>query len=140
VTHLIDGWSIAPIFQVYTGFPYEAFVSGNLTGGTVGGINGSGSSSNRFPLLPRNSFSAPGVKNFDLRLSRRFHINERMNVEFLGEAFNILNRTQFTGVNTTAYNLGGTTLTYQSAFGTLSEAGGTLYRERQIQLSARFQF
>jgi hypothetical protein len=140
LTHVIDGWSIAPIFQIYTGFPYEAFVSGNLTGGTVGGINGSGSSSNRFPLLPRNSFSAPGVKNFDVRLSRRFHINERMNVEFLGEAFNVLNRTQFTGVNTTAYNLGGTTLTYQNAFGTLNEAGGTLYRERQIQLSARFQF
>jgi hypothetical protein len=140
VTHLIDGWSIAPIFQFYTGFPYDAVVSGNITGGTVGGLNGAGSSSNRFPLLPRNDFTAPGVKNFDLRLSRRFYIKEGVSVEFLGEAFNILNRTQFTGVNTTAYNLAGTTLTYQAAFGTLNEAGGTLYRERQVQLSARFQF
>ncbi|MEP7337836.1 MAG: hypothetical protein ABI977_08830, partial [Acidobacteriota bacterium] len=140
VTALIDGWSMAPIFQFYTGLPYEGLVSGNVTGGTVGGLNGSGSSSNRLPLIGRNNFTAPGVKNFDLRLSRKFYIKEKMNIEFLGEAFNVLNRTQFTGVNTTMYNLSGTTLTYQAPFGTLTEAGGTLYRERQIQLGLRFQF
>lgn len=140
VTALIDGWSIAPIFQLYTGLPYDGLVSGNLTGGTVGGLNGAGSSNNRLPLLERNAFTAPGVKNFDLRLSRKFYIKEKMNIEFLGEAFNVLNRTQFTGVNTAMYNLSGTALTYQAAFGTLNEAGGTLYRERQIQLGLRFQF
>lgn len=139
-TALIDGWSIAPIFQFYTGLPYDGLVSGNVTGGTVGGLNGAGSSSNRLPLIGRNNFTAPGVKNFDLRLSRKFYIKEKMNVEFLGEAFNLFNRTQFTGVNTTMYNLSGTTLTYQAPFGTLTEAGGTLYRERQIQLGLRFQF
>jgi hypothetical protein len=111
-----------------------------LAGTQGGGLNGAGSSSNRLPLLERNAFSAPGVKNFDLRLSRRFYIKERMNVEILGEAFNIFNRTQFTGVNTTMYNLSGTTLTFQPIFGTLFEAGGTLYRERQVQIGARFQF
>jgi hypothetical protein len=140
VTTLFDGWSIAPIFQFYTGLPYNGFVSGSLAGTQGGGLNGAGSSSNRLPLLERNAFSAPGVKNFDLRLSRRFYIKERMNVEILGEAFNIFNRTQFTGVNTTMYNLSGTTLTFQPIFGTLFEAGGTLYRERQVQIGARFQF
>jgi len=140
VTALIDGWSIAPIFQFYTGLPYEGFVSGSLSGGTAGGLNGAGSSSNRLPLLERNAFTGPGVKNFDLRLSRRFYIKERINVEFLGEAFNVLNRTQFTNVNATMYTLSGTTLNFNSAFGTITEAGGTLYRERQIQLGLRFQF
>ncbi|MGH9831974.1 MAG: carboxypeptidase regulatory-like domain-containing protein [Blastocatellia bacterium] len=140
VTALIDGWSIAPIFQFYTGLPYDGLVSGSLTGGTAGGLNGANSSSNRLPLLERNAFTGPGVKNFDLRLSRRFYIKERMNVEFLGEAFNILNRTQFTGVNATMYTLSGTTLNYNAAFGTITEAGGTLYRERQVQLGLRFQF
>jgi outer membrane receptor protein involved in Fe transport len=146
VTTLIDGWSIAPIFQFYTGLPFDGFVSGNLgalgplPGGTAGGLNGAGSSSNRLPLLERNAFTAPGVKNFDLRLSRRFYIKEKVNVEILGEAFNIFNRTQFTGVSTTMYNLSGTTLTFQAPFGTLTEAGGTLYRERQVQIGARFQF
>lgn len=137
---LLDGWSIAPIFQIYTGIPYNGFVTGSVTGGTAGSLNGANSSSNRFPLLERNAFTAPGVKNFDLRLSRRFYIRENVNVEFLGEAFNIFNRTQFTNVNTRMYTLAGTTLTFDPVFGTISEAGGTLYRERQIQLGFRFQF
>ncbi len=144
-TLIADGWSIAPIFQSYTGRPYDAGVTGtlpNVTGlanNTAGGINGS-NGANRLPVLARNSFTGPKVWNMDLRLSRRFHLKEKMNFEFLGEVFNITNRTHFTQVNTTMYNLSGTTLNYNTAFGTITEAGGTLYRERQIQLGLRFQF
>jgi hypothetical protein len=141
VTALVDGWSIAPVFQYYTGFPYDGLVSGNLSSGTAGNLNGAASSSNRLPLLERNQFSAPSVKNVDLRLSRKFYIKEGFNVEVLGEAFNLFNRTQFTGVNTRMYNLNSNnTLTFDPLFGTLSEAGGTLYRERQVQLGLRLQF
>ena len=145
VTALTDGWSIAPIFQYYTGFPYDGFVSGSLSGGTGGGLNGANSSSNRLPLLERNAFTAPGVKNVDLRLSRKFYIKEGFNVEILGEAFNLLNRTQFTGVNATMYNLNApntpqNSLSFDPTFGTLAEAGGTLYRERQVQIGLRLQF
>ena len=140
VKALIDGWSIAPIFQFYTGLPYDGLVSGSLANTTAGSLNGAGSSSNRLPLIGRNAFTGPGVKNFDLRLSRRFYIKEKMNFEFLGEVFNLLNRTQFTGINSTIYTLNGTTLNYNTAFGTLNEAGGTLYRERQVQIGLRFQF
>ena len=139
-TALIDGWSIAPIFQFYTGFPYDGLVSGSLANTTAGSLNGANSSYNRIPLAERNAFTAPGVKNFDLRLSRRFYIKEGMSVEFLGEAFNIFNRTQFTGVNTRMYTLTGTTLNFNNAFGSITEAGGTLYRERQVQIGLRFQF
>jgi hypothetical protein len=38
------------------------------------------------------------------------------------------------------YTLTGTTLNYNAAFGTITEAGGTLYRERQIQLGLRMKF
>ena len=140
VTALIDGWSIAPIFQYYTGLPFDGLVSGSLAGGTGGGLNGANSSSNRLPLLERNAFSAPGVKNVDLRLSRRFYIKEGFDLEILGEAFNLFNRTQFTGVDTTMYNLSGTTLNFNPTFGTLVEAGGTLYRERQVQIGLRLRF
>ncbi|MFN0120009.1 MAG: hypothetical protein ACKV2V_05860, partial [Blastocatellia bacterium] len=144
-TALVDGWSVAPIFQYYTGRPYDGNVTGNLpnvTGlpnSTQGGINGS-LGANRIPGLDRNAFTGPNIWNVDLRLSRRFHFREKMNVEFLGEAFNILNRTHFTQVNTTMYNLSGTTLNYNTNFGQITEAGGTLYRERQIQLGLRLQF
>ncbi len=152
-TALVDGWGIAPIFQYYTGLPYDGGVSGTLPNSatvnpaipnaTAGGINGSGGIS-RLPLIGRNEFSGPNVWNFDLRLSRRFYIKERVSVEFLGEAFNLFNRVQRTGINSTFYSAGGTAqsavLTFNPAFGTVTEAGGTLYRERQIQLGARFQF
>jgi hypothetical protein len=148
-TTLADGWSIAPVFQYYTGQPYDSIVNGTMPGSVPGGggINGSGGAS-RFPLTERNAFTMPSVWNVDLRLSRRFYFKERMSIEILGEAFNIFNRTQFTGVNTGLYSIsnptiGGVptpTLTFVNNFGTISEAGGTLYRERQIQLGARFQF
>lgn len=143
-TTLADGWGIAPIFQYYTGQPYDGLVTGTMPGSVAGGggINGSGGAS-RLPLIERNAFKMPSVWNVDLRLSRRFIIKEGMNLEVLGEAFNIFNRTQFTGANTGFYSIstaGGGTLNFTNNFGTISEAGGTLYRERQIQLGARFQF
>jgi Carboxypeptidase regulatory-like domain/TonB dependent receptor len=140
-TALLDNWGVAPIVQYYTGLPYSATVSNNLPGGTANGITGS-NGANRLPLLDRNSFSGPNVWNVDLRLSRRFNIKEGMTLEVLGEAFNLFNRTQVTLVNTTMYQISGTTLVVPAVnnFGTPSEAGGTLYRERQIQLGARFQF
>jgi hypothetical protein len=133
----LDGWSFAPILQFWTGIPYNGFVSGSFGG--AGSLNRSGGA-NRFPLIGRNHFSGPKVVNLDMRLSRRFHLRESMNVEFFAEAFNIFNRTQITGVNTTFYTLSGTTLNYNTSFGTVTEAGGTLYRERQVQLAIRFQF
>jgi hypothetical protein len=138
-TALLDNWGVAPVFQYYTGLPYDATVSGSIAGGAGGGINGSGGS-NRIPLFSRNEFTASNVWNMDLRISRRFSIKEGMSVEILGEAFNLFNRTQVTGVNAAMYNINSGRLVFVPAFGTASEAGGTLYRERQIQLGARFRF
>ena len=140
VTALFDGWSIAPVTQVYTGLPYNGLVSGSAATTTAGSLNGAGSSSNRLPLIGRNAFTGPNVWNVDLRISRRFFIKEGVSIEGLVEAFNIANRTQITNVTNTIYNLSGTTLTYNAAFGTTSEAGATLYRERQIQIGFRFKF
>ncbi|HKX31786.1 MAG TPA: TonB-dependent receptor [Blastocatellia bacterium] len=142
-TALLDKWSLAPIVQYYTGLPYDATVTGNISNGAQSGVNGSAGSS-RLTLVPRNFYTAPNVWNVDLRLSRRFVIKEGMSVEVLGEAFNLFNRFQVTGVNSTLYAISGTALGSPTAnvpsFGTPNEAGGTLYRERQIQLGARFRF
>ncbi len=140
VTALFDGWSISPVLQGYTGLPYNGLVANSLSGTQGGSLNGAGSSSNRLPLLGRNAFTGPKVWNVDLRLSRRFYIKERVSVEALGEVFNLLNRTQVSGVNTTMYNLSGTALTFRSDFGTISSASSTLYRERQIQIGFRLKF
>lgn len=145
---IFNGFTISPIFSFYSGRPLNPTVSGSISGGTTGGINGSNGNA-RFPLLKRNAFSQPRLINMDLRLSRRFRIKESMNIEFLAEGFNIFNRTQVTDVQSTFYRVGnaivGSTtgnqvLTFNDPFNSVTEAGGTLFRERQIQFALRFQF
>jgi hypothetical protein len=158
---LLNDWTIAPIFNWFSGARY----TGNLTGsisptsfgfsGTActpntfptvagcptpgGGVNGSGGSQ-RFGLLPRNSYHQPSIQYLDLRVSRRFPIGEKMKIEVLGEAFNFFNRTQVTSVNSTIYGFSGTSLTFNTPFQQTTGADSTLFRERQIQLAVRFEF
>ncbi|HLL16795.1 MAG TPA: TonB-dependent receptor [Pyrinomonadaceae bacterium] len=155
---IFGGWTIAPIFVAQSGNPYTATFTGNLSTNLAsttvsnpiaGGLTGSGGGS-RIPLFERNSFRQPKLVNLDLRLSRRFRFTEDTNLEFLAEAFNLFNRYQVTGVNATAYalsipsgtssTLANTTLTPQAPFGTVTSAGNSIYRERQVQFAVRFQF
>ncbi|MDQ3711851.1 MAG: carboxypeptidase regulatory-like domain-containing protein [Acidobacteriota bacterium] len=139
--YLLNGFSISPIYTFYSGRPYDGGVSGTSLNNTNG--------DNRFPLNDRNSFRLPSLHNLDLRLSKRFRFSERYNLELLAEGFNIINRTQVFGVNSTLYTRGATapvggvltsTLTFNPTFGDITGTDSTLYRERQIQLAARFQF
>ena len=75
-----------------------------------------------------------------MRVSRRFSITESTKLELLAEGFNVFNRTQVTGVQTTLYNLSGNTLTFNTPFGSTTGADSTLFRERQVQFAARFEF
>lgn len=152
--YLLNGWSIAPVYAFYSGRPFD----GNLlstTGGSTS-INGT-SGDTRFPLLPRNAFRLPSLSNLDTRLSKRFKFNERFNLELLGEVFNVFNRTQVFAKNTGLYQLSptsgtplnsgcplstatNTVLCSSPNFGLVTSTDSTLYRERQVQFSARFQF
>lgn len=130
--YLLNGWSIAPIFVYYSGRPFDGTVSGTSLNGTNG--------DNRFPLNARNAFRLPGLMNLDLRLSKRFRFSERYNLEFLAEGFNVTNRTHIFGQNSTLYTRAGNVLNFNPSFGDVTATDSTLYRERQIQFSARFQF
>ncbi len=146
---LLNGWTISPIFNWFSGARVTGGVSGTPSGTTAGGLNGSGGA-NRFALLPRNFFKTPSIQYLDLRVSRRFSFGEKYKIEVLGEAFNFLNRTQVTGINSTLYNFttaaascpGGIApcLLSNAAFGTITAADSTLFRERQVQLAVRFEF
>ncbi len=134
--YLLNGWSLSPIFTHYSGSPFN----GTVSGATLNGTNGD----NRFPLLKRNAFRLPNLQNIDVRLSKRFRLTETVNLEFLAEAFNIVNRTHVFSQFNTLYARTGTlntgTLTHDTRFGTINGTDSTLYRERQIQFAARFQF
>jgi hypothetical protein len=156
---ILNGWTFAPIFNAFSGQRFTPTVSGNVSptnnfgiaGGTqAGGLNGSLGSS-RFALLPRNSFKQPNIWYLDMRISRRFSITEGTKLELLAEGFNLFNRTQVTGVSAGIYSIDTTGtavaprpfLNYSSGpsgFNSVTGADSTLFRERQIQLAARFQF
>ncbi|MGH9971504.1 MAG: carboxypeptidase regulatory-like domain-containing protein [Pyrinomonadaceae bacterium] len=123
---ILNGWTIAPIFNAFSGQRFTATVSGTVSPGGSGtsvppgagsnfglapgtttpggGVNGSGGAT-RFALVPRNFFKQPNIWYLDLRLSRRFGITEGTKLELLAEAFNLFNRTQVTSVNSSIYSI-----------------------------------
>jgi hypothetical protein len=73
-------------------------------------------------------------------------MREKYRLELLGEAFNLFNHQNVTGVNNTGYTISGNTLsnatlTFNPNFGVVTNANSnTIYRERQIQLAIRLAF
>jgi hypothetical protein len=143
VAAIARAWSIAPIFRAATGRPYSEYISGFAPGmGCEGcsGYMGTGGS-NRLPFLARNSFRFPMTWNVDIRVSRTFHFGERrQRLELMAEAFNLLNHTNATGVSDQLYSVSNTKLTYSPSFGKVYAAGSSFYRERQVQLAAKYGF
>ncbi len=167
--YLLNQYEIAPSYSGQNGLPYTAGLSSG-TGGTsefvqlngqtglskvtgiASSVNGSGGT-NRLPTLSRNDFAQPRTQVLDLRLSKRFKIQDRATIELLGETFNLANHVNVTGVTTTAYSYTpGTaatstaaatpnTLSYNTPFGIPSSANSSLvYSPRQVQLGVRVQF
>ena len=80
--------------------------------------------------------------------SKRIHFTEHMSLELLAEGFNIFNKSNVTGVNTSyisSINFGTTAqtgvLNYNPAYGSTTSINNTIiFSPRQIQLGARFHF
>lgn len=140
---IFGGFTISPIVLAQSGVAYSANISGFGPSSIAGGITGSGALG-RIPFLfERNAFRQPRIINVDLRVSRRFRFTETVNLEILGEAFNLFNRYQVTSVNTTLYTFSGSNLSFTPNgpnFGVPSGTGNSLIRERQIQFAARLHF
>ena len=79
-------------------------ISGLAEGGIYGGAMSSGSGSattGRPPTIGRNSIVMPGFNNFDLRVSRSIPIHDKISMQFVADAFNVLNHAIITSVNST---------------------------------------
>ena len=156
--YLANGWSLKPLIQAQSGLPYSVNINGTTpnqcsvagcfeTAGS--GLSGTGVS--YIPSLGRNSQKYPNVAVVDMRVQKDFKFGERYNLQLLGEAFNLWNHQNVTGVNTTAYTLSNTigttaaattsSLVYQPSFSTITSANSNYaYGPRQIQISARVTF
>lgn len=161
-----------PIYLGMSGTVYSGSTSATSygdDGGIYGGAISSGSGSpttGRPPQIGRNSISAPGYNNLDLRVTRDFPIHDQISMEIVGEAFNTLNHILIAGVNSTysAYTSASATSTTcsstlsaptgsvvqgcispyagtgLSAFGATSSTANSLYGARQLQVSAKLNF
>jgi Carboxypeptidase regulatory-like domain/TonB dependent receptor len=165
--YLLGGWRLAPLVQAQTGLPYTPFVSGSVSGLTVPagvdgcaptapattcnvnpaykGLNGSGSSADRLPVLQRNTYNQPNTVVFDVRLGKNFYFHaphfESGRFEVFAEVFNVMNHQNITQISDQAYSLSGTKLTTVASFGTNTNSNSNYtYSPRQIQLAARLHF
>jgi len=164
--YLVNDWQIAPIYTSQSGLPYSLVTagtppsfsvastdaSGNTTTTTYkpygSGINGSNGRKG-IDVVGRNAFRQKRTINMDLRISKQVKFGERLGVELNGEAFNIFNHQNVTGVNNTGYIIGSTTasgvvtptLSYNSSFGTVTNTNSNFaFSSRQIQIGARLLF
>jgi len=140
---ILGGWEISGIFTAQSGHPYSGLVSFDLN-------NDGNSATDRTPGLGRDTFCLPATISWDPRVTRNVPLNERVKLQLLWEAFNVLNHTNVTGVRTTQFSFstavgvcriaGVPCLVPQnlglSAFGTPTATSGP----RIMQLSAKLVF
>ena len=101
-SYLLDGWNLDPLVQVQNGLTYSITTNGfPSTASASSGWNGAGGSPTYLPNIGRNTFQFRRAAVFDLRAEKQFLLHEHYNLQLLGEAFNVFNHQNFTGVNST---------------------------------------
>jgi hypothetical protein len=109
-------------------------------------LNGSGGEDLIAPV-GRNTFRYPAVMNLDLRFAKITRLSERVSVELIGEAFNLLNHQNVTAIQTVGYRLTNdpahanmATLSYQSGMTTTTTTNASGGSVEQIVPSATAPF
>jgi hypothetical protein len=136
-----SGWGLTPIISYNSGHPFNV-----LAGGTD--INGDHHSTNDRPLgVSRNTGMGPDFFTWDMRLSKEIHCGERADITLIAESFNLINRTNYSGVNNEVPTVGGfTNITPANFHGNVAFLPNTPlaftsdYNRRQFQLGARLTF
>jgi hypothetical protein len=134
---LLSGFQLAPIFRYNSGHPFNLLAGADL--------NGDRHSTNDRPIgAARNTGLGPDFMDFDMRITRRFKMGERANLQLLAEGFNLANRTNFASVNNivgrtvigNTFNVSGS-----SALSPSTPLGFTsAFPMRQLQLGVRIGF
>jgi hypothetical protein len=88
----LGGWTFSPIAVASSGRPFNVLVGFDNLGDNQ--VN-----THRPLSAGRNIGHGPNYFTLDARLSRKFMLGEKRNLEFIAEGFNLLNRTNFRSVN-----------------------------------------
>jgi hypothetical protein len=176
---LANNWQISGIYRFMSGVPYAVnfsvpgYGSVNFTGSpdiparvVVTGDPGKGSTSDPYRMINTSAFAPPTTgsdgaesaryflhnpptNNLDFSLSKAFPVGKKVKLEVRLDAFNALNHTQFTGINSTVnfasltdhtitnlpFDAAGT-LVRNNGFGTVNG----VFQPRTLQLVTRLTF
>ena len=94
---LLSGWELSGILAVQSGLPYSGLVNFDLN-------NDGNSQTDRTPGQPRNTFRQPTTLSIDPRVTRNVAIKEQVRLQFICEAFNVLNRANITDLRTAQFS------------------------------------
>ncbi|HEY0376065.1 MAG TPA: TonB-dependent receptor [Pyrinomonadaceae bacterium] len=120
----LEGFELSYIFTYASALPFNVLTGNDRNFDT---------NFNDRPIgVGRNTGHGFDYASLDLRLSRKFHLTERLGLEALAEGFNVLNRANLQLPN----NVFGTGSAPLATFGRPTAAGDP----RQIQLGLRFSF
>jgi hypothetical protein len=138
---LFSNFQLAPIFRYNSGHPFDLLAGAD--------VNGDRHSTNDRPIgAARNTGKGPDYMDFDMRITRRFKMGDRANLQLLAEGFNLANRTNFASVN----NVVGPSFGLQPGFTTFNVSGTasrpasaplaftSAFPMRQLQLGIRIGF
>jgi Carboxypeptidase regulatory-like domain len=163
---LLGNWELSGTISAYSGTPLTITASGgtlNLPGSTqtanqvaplqiLGGIgpNNPWFSTASFAQPTgvaygssgRNSFSGPGLFDFNLSLAKDFRISERYALQLRCDSFNLTNTPEFAFANLTNTQMSITNSTYGYITSTLGSGTGVngTGGGRALQLAAKFTF
>jgi hypothetical protein len=159
VGKLIDGWQWNGIITAQSGFPITPLVGANVSGsGDPHNVDVPSANPDftgkvivgkpnlwydphafqrpipgTFGNISRGLYSGPSLMTFDTSLFKAFRINERINLQFRAEAFNLLNKANFGLPNLNVFS--GTN--YSTAAGIITSTGTT---SRQLQFALKLFF
>jgi hypothetical protein len=98
VRYLLGGWQLSGILTAQSGQPYSALLNFDLN-------NDGNRNTDRTPGVGRDTFYLPNFVSLDPRITKSISITERVKAQLILEAYNALNRVNYTGVSTTQYSV-----------------------------------
>lgn len=162
---LLSGWKVAPVIRATSGSPLNVTlgVDNDLDGLTndrpnvvadpylkqginwlnpaAFPVNGAAGSAplGTYGNVGRNALRGPGGFFFDTSLSRTFRVRERLALEVIGQAFNIINHTNFVGAISPAGGPSFTTMPTGRSSATFGKAQGA-FDPRIMQFAMKLIF
>jgi hypothetical protein len=127
----IAGFELSTITQLQSGRPFSIVAGGDPT-------NEGNTRTDRPPYVGRNTYDGPGFASVDLRFARDIPIYERLRLRLMLEAFNALNRPNFSTILNSQVNYNATTRVFTPVAGFGSPTA--TFDPRILQIAAKITF